>query len=127
MYEVSVKSSFSAAHHLRGYQGKCETVHGHNWEVEAVVEGENLDACGLLIDFRTLKQRLNALLDEMDHSDLNEIENFRLGNPTSEHIARYIYERLSPELDGEHYHVARVSVAETPGSIATYRARTGRP
>ena len=84
MYEVVVEAQFSAAHRLAQYQGKCERVHGHNWKVKAIVRGETLDSQGLLLDYRILRKELGGLLQELDHSLLNEHPDFARRNPTSE-------------------------------------------
>ena len=120
MYEISVESSFSAAHRLRDYQGPCENLHGHNWLVRASVRCETLDACGLGIDFRVLKGHLKKILNEFDHRDLNTVlEPLRI-NPSSENIAQYIYEKLESALAGWNGSIARVEVFETPGCCAAY-------
>jgi 6-pyruvoyltetrahydropterin/6-carboxytetrahydropterin synthase len=119
MYEVVVKSDFSSAHKLRGYKGKCENLHGHNWIVEAAVSSKTLNKSGLLVDFRILKNHLKDILDGIDHKNLNELPYFMKTNPTSENIAKYIYDKLKK--DG----VApqRVSVWESDSSCATYFGR----
>jgi 6-pyruvoyltetrahydropterin/6-carboxytetrahydropterin synthase len=120
MYELSVKTRFSAAHRLRDYQGACAMVHGHNWDVEVFVRGAELDEAGLLVDFRVLKDAVRASLEQLDHADLNTIEWFREHNPTSECIARYLFERLEAGLDAARCRVHRVAVSETPESRAVY-------
>jgi len=120
MYDIAVESSFSAAHRLRDYEGPCENVHGHNWLVRATVRCETLDASGLGIDFRLLKRHLKTILDEFDHKDLNAVLDPLGLNPSSENIARYIYERLASALSGWRGSVAKVDVFETPGCCATY-------
>jgi len=120
MYEISVKASFSAAHHLRGYAGSCASLHGHNWEVEVFVQGEALNGLGLLLDFRRLKQAVREELEALDHADLNSLEDFQAANPSSENLARYLYRRLSARLADGGRRVARVTVAETPGARASY-------
>jgi len=124
MYEVSARARFSAAHRLAGYKGACASVHGHNWEVEVFVRGEELDPTGILVDFRELKRAIGEALSVLDHADLNEVEVFRRQNPTSENIARFIYERLSAALDCDRYTVDRVHVGETPETGAMYTRRT---
>jgi 6-pyruvoyltetrahydropterin/6-carboxytetrahydropterin synthase len=119
MYEVVVKSNFSSAHKLREYKGKCENLHGHNWLVEAAVSSKTLNKNGLLVDFRILKNRLKDILDELDHTNLNELPNFKKKNPTSENIAKFIFDRLKK--DG--ISPQRVSVWESDTSCATYLAR----
>ena len=116
MYKVKVVSYFSAAHNLRGYRGKCEKLHGHNWKVEVVVQSERLDKNGLLIDFRYLKKRLEAVLAKLDHTCINRNVYFRRHNPTSENIAHYIYQQLSLLVKG----VASVTVWESEDSAATF-------
>ena len=95
LFELTVKAEFEAAHHINGYQGKCQRLHGHNWSVEAVVEGYALDKLGMLIDFKVLKAELNAVLDELDHRYLNELPIFSTKNPTAENLAKYVFEQLS--------------------------------
>lgn len=120
MFEISIKSHFSAAHHLREYKGKCETQHGHNWDVEVYIRGSQLDSTGILVDFKDLKAHVLSMLDQLDHTDLNSLESFTEVNPTSENIAKYLYGSLSDRMNCERYKVFRVSVHETPGSIASY-------
>ena len=120
MFEISVKSRFSAAHHLKGYAGTCASLHGHNWEVEVFLRGETLNGIGLLMDFRQVKQALRDVLAELDHSDLNTIGEFRDKNPSSENLARYVYRRLSETIADATCRVHRVAGCETPESRATY-------
>jgi len=116
MYEVVVKSDFSAAHRLRDYHGKCEKLHGHNWIVEAAVSSKRLSKNGLLVDFKILKNRLNNILEALDHTNLNDEAPFRSKNPTSENIAKFIFDKLRK--DG--VMPRRVSVWESDSSCATY-------
>lgn len=122
MFEISVKSSFSGAHRLKGYHGKCESLHGHNWDVEAFVASKRLDAGGLSMDFKTLKKKLKDILDGLDHRDLNGIAFFKKSNPSAENIAKYIYVNLKKALKGcpQKVSLKRVSVWETRDSRATY-------
>ena len=121
MYEISVESSFSAAHRLKNYQGPCENLHGHNWLVRATVRCEALDASGLGIDFKVLKDHLKGILSEFDHKDLNAILDPLKINPSSENIARHIFEKLEKSLTASWKgSIARVEVHETPGSCAAY-------
>jgi 6-pyruvoyltetrahydropterin/6-carboxytetrahydropterin synthase len=120
VYYLTVKTEFAAAHQLRGYRGKCENLHGHNWKVEVVVKGRELDPVGMLYDFTELKARLRVLVDEqLDHRNLNELEAFAVANPSAENIARYLFERLGAELPAG-VSVDRVTVDETDRCGATY-------
>ncbi len=120
MYEVSIKTHFSAAHNLKGYDGACSVQHGHNWEVEVYVIGQKLNDIGILVDFKVVKEKVRRILGEFDHIDLNTLPCFRSVNPTSENLARIIYEKLEVELNDVDHKVSRVSVKETPESTATY-------
>ena len=120
MFEVFVKGHFSAAHRLRDYEGDCAQWHGHNWEVTATLQAEMLDPLGIAVDFRKVKQVLKAILSDLDHSDLTQFAPFTEMNPTSEVIARYIYQQLKQQLTGDHFRVARVQVCETPSTGAVY-------
>ena len=92
MFEVSVEDTFAAGHALRGYRGKCENPHGHNYKVRVTLAGETLDAIGLLYDFKDLKLVMNEVIDRLDHQFLNDIDPFRQQNPSAENMARYFYE-----------------------------------
>ncbi len=120
MFELTVRDEFSAAHQLRGYEGACENLHGHNWKVEVAFRGKTLNAIGILIDFKELKSLLKEVLSELDHRNLNELPAFSSQNPSSENIARYIFERLSERLAGKPVKVSRVTVCETERACASY-------
>jgi 6-pyruvoyltetrahydropterin/6-carboxytetrahydropterin synthase len=120
MFELTTIVDFEAAHRLADYPGKCSRLHGHNWRVEVTVTGTELDNLGMLIDFRLLKQEVNAVIDTLDHYYLNEIEPFRTLNPTAENIARYIYRELAGRLPAR-VSAAAVKVWESPHSAAVYR------
>jgi 6-pyruvoyltetrahydropterin/6-carboxytetrahydropterin synthase len=121
MYEVKIKADFSAAHNLREVGGKCESLHGHNFAVEVVVESESLDEGGMVIDFRLLKAKTKEVLDTLDHRYLNELPFFRNQNPSSENLAAYIFSEVSRRIDQGSRRVRRVSVWESETSRATYR------
>ncbi|MBR1647609.1 MAG: 6-carboxytetrahydropterin synthase QueD [Selenomonadaceae bacterium] len=121
MYEISVRAAFEAAHFINGYNGKCSRLHGHNWTVEAVVCGENLDKLGMLVDFKILKAELKKILDEFDHRFLNELETFAAENPTAENLARNIFRKLSTsEIFSASTKLFAVKVHESPNSCVTY-------
>jgi len=118
MYSIRVEGNFSSAHNLRGYKGSCEELHGHNWRVEAVVNSSELDKLGMVMDFRVIKQKLNSILDKMDHAYLNKIAYFKKVNPTSENIAKYIFDNLKAKITK----LESVTVWESDNSCATYYA-----
>ena len=116
MYELKVQSSFSAAHHLLNYDGECENQHGHNWQVEVFVKGEELNKSNLLIDFKVLKKTLNQTLDILDHKDINTLEQFKDVSPSSEALAKFIYDEMKKTIP----FVSKVAVWETNNSCAAY-------
>jgi 6-pyruvoyltetrahydropterin/6-carboxytetrahydropterin synthase len=125
MYEIKIKTDFAAAHCLREVGGKCESLHGHNFTVEVAVESEALGELGMVIDFRILKTKTQAVLQALDHRYLNELPLFKGKNPSSENLASYIFEELARQIDQQGYWVSWVAVWESETSRATYR-RTGK-
>jgi 6-pyruvoyltetrahydropterin/6-carboxytetrahydropterin synthase len=121
VYELKVVSDFAAAHNLREFRGKCENLHGHNWKVEVVVRGTELDSSGVVIDFAEIKKAMRELLGELDHRYLNDIPFFQEHNPSSENIARYLFDRLTEQLNGGSRWIHSVSAWESSDACATYR------
>jgi 6-pyruvoyltetrahydropterin/6-carboxytetrahydropterin synthase len=123
MFEVSVEDTFAAGHALRGYRGKCENPHGHNYKVRVTLTGDTLDGIGLLYDFKDLKTVMGEIVDRLDHQFLNDIEPFREENPSAENMARYFYrqisERLRTRTEGR-VRVKQVKLWETDTTTATY-------
>ena len=120
MFEITVKTDFSSAHNLRGYNGKCEEIHGQNFKVSVTVSGEKLDDIGLVIDFKILKEKANKIISRLDHKYLNNLSEFTKINPSSENIAKYIFKEMDKELKGENAKIKRVVVWESDSSCATY-------
>lgn len=122
MYELMIETTFSAAHQLRGYKGKCEHLHGHNWKVQVHVVAERLNEIDIAIDFHELKRLANEVIAPLDHTILNEIFPFTEKNPSSENIAKWIFESLKKKIntsDGK-IHLSAVTVWESDNSSATY-------
>ena len=117
MYELMVEDTFDAAHQLRGYEGPCEKIHGHGFKVQVFIKGEKLDKIGMLLDFKTIRSYLSEILKRFDHTNLNDLPEFRVENPTSENIAKVIYEKI-----GKKAGVHRVSVFESSTASASYYA-----
>ena len=120
MYEVTIKQSFSAAHILKEIGGTCEKLHGHNFVVEISISSSALSEEGILIDFRVLEKWADEILEELDHKYLNDISYFKDTSPSSENIARYIYDRISGKIKESYLHVSRVTVWESEDARATY-------
>jgi len=120
MYDLTVESQFSAAHQLRGYKGKCENMHGHNWRVQVAVTAGRLNEIGLAIDFHELKNITNETLSSLDHSVLNEVFPFTEINPSSENIAKWLYDSIKKRLGINIVKIASVTVWEGEAASATY-------
>ncbi len=120
MYEISVEQHFDAAHFLRGYQGKCEALHGHRFAVVVKVKASMLDDIGLAYDFTALKQHLAEILSRFDHTCLNDVPPFDKINPSSENIATTVYGALQPMLSGAPVSLSSVEVWESPVTHVTY-------
>lgn len=120
-YELMIETHFSAAHQLRGYPGDCARLHGHNWHVKLYVECETLDELGLGIDYKVMKQELKAALEPWDHYNLNDIAPFDVINPSSENVARLLYEEMSRRLDDGRVRVSRICISETCAARVIYR------
>lgn len=121
MFDVSVEYTFAAGHALRGYKGKCENVHGHNYKVQVVVSGEQLDSTGLLMDFVEVRKPLKELVGRLDHRFLNDIAPFDKLNPSAENIAKFFYDELEPQIQSRGLHIQAVKIWETDTTTATYR------
>ncbi|MGH9468602.1 MAG: 6-carboxytetrahydropterin synthase QueD [Terriglobales bacterium] len=123
MFSITVEETFSSGHALRGYRGKCENPHGHNYRVRVQLEGPELNSIGLLYDFRELKSFLRRETEQWDHQYLNDLEPFREQNPSAENMARILFERLEQSLaaDAAPVRVASVTVFETDTTAAIYR------
>jgi len=120
MYKISVEKSISAAHQLPHHSGKCRNLHGHNWNVEVTVAARELDAAGLGIDFKILKRHTKELLGELDHKYLNDLTPFTNTSPSSEQISRFLFGRLSEQLDSDNVRLERVTVWESDYACASY-------
>lgn len=120
MYDLTVETTFSAAHQLRGYKGKCEHLHGHNWKVQVHVSAKKLNSIDIAIDFHELKDLLREVVAPLDHSMLNEVFPFTEKNPSSENIAKWIYDCLSKKLKKKGVMLSAVTVWESETASATY-------
>lgn len=124
-FALTVRASFAAAHRLREYEGNCERLHGHNWRVEVTVESGVLDGRGIAIDFRTIKSALSELLSRFDHLYLNDVPPFDALNPSSENLARHLFEEMGKKVHAP-VRIARVTVWESDDARAEY-SRPGEP
>jgi 6-pyruvoyltetrahydropterin/6-carboxytetrahydropterin synthase len=122
MFEVSVEETFSAGHALRGYKGKCENPHGHNYRVRMTLEGRQLDAIGLLYDFTHLKRMLREVIGVLDHQFLNDLAPFDAINPSAENLAKFFHEQTARQIEQAPHapRIKQITVWETDETSATY-------
>ncbi len=124
MFEVTVDETFAAGHALRGYKGKCENPHGHNYKVRVLLHGKDLDSIGLLYDFKDVKQIIAATVDRLDHQFINDIPPFDKVNPSAENMAKYFYDEsvrlLAERAPANGISVKAVTIWETDTTTATY-------
>jgi 6-pyruvoyltetrahydropterin/6-carboxytetrahydropterin synthase len=120
MYELMVDARFSAAHNLRASGGRCEELHGHNWLIEVLVRADTLGKAGMVLDFRILRREVEQVLDALDHHYLNDLPYFQKQEPSSENIARYIYETLVERLRPYGQTPYKVTAWESEGAGAAY-------
>ncbi len=116
MWKIKIKTDFSAAHNLKDYHGKCERLHGHNWIVEARFVFEALGKDGMAIDFKEAKKLVNDAIEKLDHVYLNEVAELKDVNPTSENVAKFIYDSVKKNSKN----LRSISVWENADSCATY-------
>ncbi len=111
---------FEAAHHLTSYRGAPETVHGHSWRVEAVLETGGLDAEGMAWDFVEVQAALRELAGRLDHRDINTVPPFDRDEPDDRADRRLVLRRaLTARLPAAP--LAEVTLWEGPDCSATYR------
>ncbi|MFA5352775.1 MAG: 6-carboxytetrahydropterin synthase QueD [Thermodesulfovibrionales bacterium] len=121
MYELMIETGFASAHQLRGYKGKCENLHGHNWRVQVTVAAEKLNEIDLAIDFHDLKNMTQEIMNQLDHKCLNDIFPFTEKNPSSENIARWIFDTLKKRIaEYRNVNMSAVTVWESETASATY-------
>lgn len=120
MFELMVEVTFAAAHQLRGYMGKCEHLHGHNWKVQVHITAEQLNEIDIALDFNELRRLTNETTAQLDHTFLNEVFPFTEKNPSSENIAKWIYDSLKKKVNDENIQLTAVTVWESESASATY-------
>jgi 6-pyruvoyltetrahydropterin/6-carboxytetrahydropterin synthase len=125
MFEISVDYTFAAGHALRGYKGKCENVHGHNYKVRVIVAGDELNNIGLLMDFVDLRASIKAMVEKWDHRFLNDLPPFDKLNPSAENMAKVFSDGIEADVSKHGLRVSSITVWETDTTSATYRPPSG--
>ena len=123
MYKINVISSFPGAHRLNDYPGACKNLHGHNWKVRVQLKAQKTDELGMAIDFKVVKEHLNALIDRFDHQYLNDLEWFKEQNPTSENIAKVIYKELQKAFENDNISMGEVEIWESETTSIVYKEK----
>ena len=115
--EIFKEFTFEAAHRLPNVprDHKCSRLHGHSFLAAVHVRGMVEEPAGWIIDFAEIKDAFQPFYEQLDHHYLNEVDG--LENPTSENIARWIWNRMKPRLPG----LTQVLVKETCTSGCIYR------
>jgi 6-pyruvoyltetrahydropterin/6-carboxytetrahydropterin synthase len=120
MFELMIETNFASAHQLRGYKGECEKLHGHNWKVQVYVLSDRLNDIDIALDFRDFKKMTEEVVAPLDHSYLNDIFPFTEKNPSSENIAKWIFDSLKKKINDDYIHLSGVTVWESETASATY-------
>lgn len=120
MFEISRERVFSASHQLRGYKGKCERLHGHNWRVRVHLEAKELTDLGMVIDFHELDCIMAKAIEPFEHQHLNAIPPFDNLNPSAENLCHVIYDRVEEQLTDPRVKVCCCDVWENDLSRARY-------
>ena len=120
MYDVTVKTMFSAAHRLKGYDGQYENLHGHNWTAIVTVRAQELDSMEVGIDFVQLKKTVEEVLARLDYKTINDVPPFDKQNPSAENIARWLFKTLAADIDSQTAKIHRVEIKEFDDCGAAY-------
>ena len=119
MFTVFKDYTFSAGHAIRGHQGGCQNLHGHNYRVRVHVSAARLDPLGMVIDFADLKQIVDQVVGRFDHAVINDLPPFTARNTTAELLAEYVHQEVAARLP-QGRTVRRVEIWETETSCAIY-------
>ena len=119
-YTVKVTNYFCGAHRLRGYQGDCVDVHGHNYKLTTEITANQLDDLGMVIDFAQARPIIDKIVMQLDHKFFNEVSPFDTINPTAENIAAWIYKQIAQQINSDRVRVKSVVLQETPHEAVSY-------
>ncbi len=120
MFEVAYETTFCSTHALTDQGRPIEPLHGHDWMVEVVAKGDQLDARGVVLDFEDLKTAVGSVADRFHYKDVGSHPDFTGKSPSAEAVARYFFEEVRKLLGDAGRHLARVRVWEAPGCSAAY-------
>lgn len=120
-FQITIETTFAAAHALRLPDGSDEPTHGHNWHVRVTVARAGLDAMATVMDFHKLEQLVGQIVGPWHNRDLNHAPPFANGavNPSAERVAEWVGQQTARGLP-EGVRLVRVAVTEAPGCTANY-------
>lgn len=122
-FRCSVRARYDAALYLPGAKDPSRRTHGHGYTVEAVLEADDLDDSGFVVDFETVQPELKAVAAELDHRLLNELEPFAGSSPSAERQAEYFFERLGERVRGrfgDRVRLVKIRVIQEPDAWVEY-------
>ena len=120
MFEVAYETTFCATHVLTRGGTPIEPQHGHDWRVEAVAAGSDLDELGVVVDFELLKKAVAAVAARFHYGDLTSHPDFAGQSPSAEAVARYFFREVRKGMGSGGGLLKRVRIWEAPGCSATY-------
>ena len=120
VFEAAYETTFCATHVLTRDGRPLEPLHGHDWRVEAVAQGDSLDAIGVVVDFEELKRAVGAVAARFHYADVNAHPDFAGKSPSAEEMARYFFHEVRKGMGADGRLLKRVRVWEAPGCSATY-------
>jgi 6-pyruvoyltetrahydropterin/6-carboxytetrahydropterin synthase len=118
VYRITVTTTFTAGHQVVFSNGP-EPYHIHDWQVDAAIEGPQLDENGLLFDFTVLKKILDTIVSPFYDSALEDFDCFKNINTSAENVANYIYNSTKKQLPKD-ITLLYVEVTEAPGCKARF-------
>lgn len=123
MFETNVKKSFLASHAISMPDGRRENLHEHLWRCEVSVLARELDACGCVVDFSVVEKAIADAVFPLTRRDIGSTNTFKDTPASTENIAKYIYEHISPILNDERKYISKVTVWEDECRSAVFYAK----
>ncbi|MGE4350728.1 MAG: 6-pyruvoyl tetrahydropterin synthase family protein [Bdellovibrionales bacterium] len=117
MYDINVTTEFTAVHCLRNYP---EEPHEHRWKVTVTVRATELDEAGMGVDFLLLDRLIHDVIAPLDGQNFNDHPAFQKLSPSTEVIAKYLFDKMDADLRHKRYRLYSVTVWETPTQNVVY-------
>lgn len=120
MFEVTASQSFKASHAIRTLSGDLEPTHEHDWRIVVTVLGSSLDSNGCVIDFAVIQRHVRSCLENWEGKDLNTLGIFMDMPPSTEFLAKCLFDQLDPLMSEDGYTLKRVTIWETDNCSAAF-------